>query len=172
MCLPAYSLGSTSEIWKNSKMQVATSKKHREIGQFFAPIVTFTLTATKRLKSYERNYKHHLECYTFQKMYLWALRTVWFWSLFCFIEHHYCVISTLINLFRNNSFPFAARRHGRLALTSTELLSVGRFLILEGWVRYQFKYRDTTRLQKSKLKKLAKSTSRSWHSKFCILNFF
>ena len=36
-------------------MQVTTSKKHREIGQFFAPIVTLTLIATKRLKSYERN---------------------------------------------------------------------------------------------------------------------
>ena len=31
----------------------------------------------------------------------------------------------------DSSFPFAARRDGRLALTSTELYSVGRFLILQ-----------------------------------------
>ena len=33
-------------------------------------------------------------------MYLWPLRTVWFRSLFCFIEHHYWAISMLINVMR------------------------------------------------------------------------
>ena len=43
---------------------------------------------------------YHLEIHTFQKMYLWPLRTVWFRSLFCFIEHHYWAISMLINVMR------------------------------------------------------------------------
>ena len=99
MCLPLHIV--LDPHTKFGKCRSRRAKKHREICQFFAPIVTLTLIVPKRLKSYERNLQaYHLECYTFQKMYLWQLRTIWFWSLFCFIEHHYCAISTLINLIR------------------------------------------------------------------------
>ena len=58
MCLPAYSLGSTSEIWKKKvKKTGQDEQKTREIGQFFDPVVALSLIVTKRFKCYEQNYK-------------------------------------------------------------------------------------------------------------------
>ena len=53
--------------------------KKPKIGQFFAPVVTFSLVVTKRLNFFEKSLLWwHLECCTFLKMYLWWFRTVWF----------------------------------------------------------------------------------------------
>jgi len=61
------------------KNQVTPAKKHRKIGQIFAPTVTFSLIVTKRLKFFEKSFlRWHLGFYTFQKISLRQFRTVWF----------------------------------------------------------------------------------------------
>jgi len=59
----------TRAIFEKLKNQVTTAKKHRKIGQFLTPVVTFSLAVTKRLNIFEPDKKtYHIGCYTFQKM--------------------------------------------------------------------------------------------------------
>jgi len=53
------------------KNQVTASKKHRKIGIFLLPEVTFSLAVTKRLKLKEK-FKRNVQwdCFSFPKMYL------------------------------------------------------------------------------------------------------
>ena len=69
----------TRAIFEKFKNQVTTAKKHRKIGQFFTPVVTFSFVVTKRLKIFEKSFQRlQLGCHSFQKMSLRQLRTVWF----------------------------------------------------------------------------------------------
>ena len=55
------------DFWKIQKPD-HDGQKHRKIGHFFTPAVTFSLRVTNK-KSY------HLGCHSFQKMSLWQSRT-------------------------------------------------------------------------------------------------
>ena len=63
---------------KKSKNQVTASKKHRKIAQIFISPVTFSFAVIKWLKL-KKKWKRAFQWdrYTFQKMYLRPLRTVW-----------------------------------------------------------------------------------------------
>jgi len=49
-------LKQTRAILEKFKNQVTTAKKHRKIGHFFTPAVTFSLVVTKRLNFFEKSF--------------------------------------------------------------------------------------------------------------------